>query len=115
MDQKIRFGSPWPQEKRLYFEAFGNLLRGASGPIPERPSDPLTPFREAWRGQQKKPISLRLDGWIIELTKVMAKQHEMPYQAIFRIWIEEGLRRALQEGVQEEATLQPDDCKTQPG
>ena len=44
----------------------------------------------------------------------MAKQHEMAYQAIFRIWIEEGLRRALQEGAQEEGALQPDDSKTQP-
>ena len=111
----MRFGSPWPREKRLYFEALGNFLRGAGGPIPERVPDPLTPFREASRGQQKKPISLRLDGWTIELTKMMAKQHEMPYQAILRIWIEEGLRRALQEGVQEEEPLQPDDSKAQPG
>ena len=67
------------------------------------------PFREAWHGRRKQPISLRLDGWIIELTKRMAQQHEMPYQAILRIWIEEGLRRAVLEGAEEEELSKEED------
>lgn len=111
---KIRFGSPWPPEKQRYIEALGNLLRGSGDFIPKRPPDPLTSFRETWYGRKKQPISLRLDGWIIELTKMMAKQHEIPYQTILRIWIEEGLRRAVQDGIQEEEPSQAEGDSTEP-
>lgn len=106
----MRFGSPWPPEKRLYIEALGNLIRGGGGAVPSPPPDPLVPFREAWNGRRKQPISLRLDGWVIELTKMMAQQHEMPYQGILRIWIEEGLRRAVIEGADEKESPGEEDA-----
>lgn len=35
---------------------------------------------------------------LLELTQEVARQHGLRYQAVIRIWIEEGLRRAIQEG-----------------
>lgn len=99
---RVRFGSPWPSETRKYHEAIGEWFRTGSGPVvPDRPPDPLRPYRDARREQPKQPISMRVDTWVLELTKQMARQHRMPYQQIFRIWIQEGLRRALREGAQQ--------------
>ena len=42
---------------------------------------------------KKKMISLRLAGWEIERSKQIAKAKHIPYQALLRVWIDEGLRR----------------------
>ncbi len=41
---------------------------------------------------------MRVDEDLLSLTKELARQHGLPYQAVIRVWIEEGLRRAIREG-----------------
>jgi hypothetical protein len=40
-----------------------------------------------------------VDEHLLELTKEVARQHGLRYQAVIRLWIEEGLRRGILEGV----------------
>jgi predicted DNA binding CopG/RHH family protein len=63
----------------------------------DRPLDPLAPYRDAHSERRKKLISIRLDEYLLELTREVARQHQMPYQAVIRQWIQEGLRRVLRE------------------
>jgi predicted DNA binding CopG/RHH family protein len=44
---------------------------------------------------KKRMISIRLAKWEIEKSKVIAKKRKMPYQALIREWIDEGLRAAF--------------------
>ena len=44
---------------------------------------------------------MRVDEDLLELTQEVARQHGWRYQAVIRLWIEEGLRRAIQEGVED--------------
>jgi uncharacterized protein (DUF4415 family) len=95
-----RFASPVPREWRAYYRAIQEWFERGTGPAAERPEDPLRPFRDASKGKsRRKLISLRLDHHLLELTKEVARQHDLRYQAVIRLWIEEGLRRAIREGV----------------
>ena len=64
-----------------------------------RPPMTLRPFRDASGKRRKRPISLRIDEVFLELTKELARQHDLRYQVVIHQWIEEGLRRAIREGV----------------
>lgn len=96
----VRFGSPWAGDTRQHEEALERWLRdGCRGEPPRRRrEDVLEPFRDAWIAQPKKMISIRMDEWLLALVKQMAVQVGMPYQEILRLWMEEGLRRAVEEG-----------------
>lgn len=95
----IRFGSPWPRELRDFHQAVDRwFFGGRHGRAPQEPADPLEPFREAWGSPPKKLISIRVDEHLLALVREMGRQAEMPYQEILRIWMEEGMRRALREG-----------------
>jgi uncharacterized protein (DUF4415 family) len=94
-----RFASPVPQERRNYYRAIQQWFQTGSGPPFERPEDPLRPYRDAKGERRKKLISLRVDQDLLELAKEVARQHELRYQAVLRLWIEEGIRRAIREGV----------------
>ncbi len=63
-----------------------------------RPDDPLQLYHDAGPRKRRKLISLRVDEYLLGLTKEVARQHELSYQAVIRLWIEEGLRRAIREG-----------------
>ena len=99
--QTLRFGSALSREVRDYNEAVDDWWCGRRpGPAPAAPFDLLEPFREAWGYQPKKPISLRVDQWLLALVKEMAVKTQTPYQEIFRIWLEDGMRRALKDGLE---------------
>ena len=66
-----------------------------------RPNDPLKLYQDALPRKRRKLISLRVDEYLLELTKEVARQHELSYQAVIRLWIEEGLRRAIREGTED--------------
>jgi hypothetical protein len=53
---------------------------------------------------------LRVDEYLLELTQEVARQHGLRYQGVIRLWIEEGLRRAIQEGAED-----PDPSPVVPG
>jgi predicted DNA binding CopG/RHH family protein len=61
----------------------------------------LRAFVDATAKTRKRLISIRVDEELLDLTKELARQHGMPYQAVIRVWIEEGLRRAIREGAQD--------------
>jgi predicted DNA binding CopG/RHH family protein len=44
---------------------------------------------------KKRLISIRLAEWEIEKSKQIAKQRKMPYHALIRQWIDEGIRAAF--------------------
>ncbi|MBI1979133.1 MAG: hypothetical protein HYS58_00040 [Elusimicrobia bacterium] len=44
---------------------------------------------------RKKMIAIRLAQWEIEKSKEIAKRRHVPYQALIRHWIDEGLRREI--------------------
>ena len=69
----------------------------------------LEPFRDAWLAQPKKLVSIRLDEWLLLLVKQMAAQTGLRYQEILRGWLEEGLRRAIEEGLDEDPSPDPND------
>ena len=104
-----RFASPVAQDRRAYFRALHEWLQMGTGPPVERPEDPLRPYREAHPGRRRKLISLRVDEYLLALTQEVARQHGLRYQAVLRLWIEEGLRRALLEGADD-----PDPCPVVP-
>jgi hypothetical protein len=95
----VRFGSPLAGETRDHEEALERWFQGGcTGTAPRRSRpDVLEPFRDAWLAQPKKMVSIRLDEWLLVLVKEMASQAGMPYQEILRVWMEEGLRRALED------------------
>jgi hypothetical protein len=93
-----RFAEPEPPEWRAYFAAIRQWFENGSGPPIERPDDPLQPFRDATAKSEKKLISIRVDEDLLHLTKELSRQHGLPYQAVIRAWIEEGLRRSIREG-----------------
>jgi len=96
----LRFGHPEPAEWRGYYQAVSEwFLAGRPGPAPSQPLDLLEPFRAAWGDPPKRPISIRVDEWLLALTREMARQLQMPYQEVIRVWMEEGMRRALDEGL----------------
>lgn len=105
----VRFGSPWAGETREHEIALERWLRGGcKGPAPQRSRpDVLDSFRDAWNAQPKKLVSIRMDEWLLALVKEMASQTGMPYQEILRGWMEEGLRRALEEGAAEQQESGP--------
>ena len=96
-----RFASPVEQERRAYYRAVRTWFDNGSGRAPKPPENALRPFRDAKGTGPKKPISLRIDEDLLELTKELARQHGLPYQAVIRVWIEEGLRRSIREGVED--------------
>ena len=104
-----RFAAPLSREQRAYFRALYKWFQAGSGPALERPDDPLRPYRDAHPGRRRKLISLRVDEYLLELTQEVARQHGLRYQAVLRLWIEEGLRRAIREGVDD-----PDPCPVVP-
>ena len=93
-----RFASPEPPEWQAYFSAIRQWYEKGSGPPIKRPDDPLQPFLDATTTTRRRLISIRVDEDLLNLTKELARQHDLPYQAVIRIWIEEGLRRAIREG-----------------
>lgn len=44
---------------------------------------------------KKRLISIRLAEWEIQKSKQIAKERKMPYHALIRQWIDEGLRAAF--------------------
>ncbi len=101
---KIRFGSPWAPEWRDYFRELDDwFFGGRGGSAPEGPLDVLEPFRQAWGHPPppKRLVSIRVDEWLLALVKEMGRQVGMPYQEIVRIWMEDGMRRALTDGLRE--------------
>jgi len=44
---------------------------------------------------RKRLISIRLAEWEIEKSKQIAKQRKMPYHALIRQWIDDGIRTAF--------------------
>jgi len=99
-----RFASPVPQEWRVYYRAVRQWFQNGSG-RPERPEDPLQPFRDAKEKRRKKLISFRLDEDLLEFTKELARQYSLRYQVVIRHWIKDGLRRSIQEGTED-----PEQC-----
>ena len=106
-----RFAAPEPPEWRAYYSAIRQWFEHGSGLPPEPPDDPLRPFVEATgkaTGKtRRRLISIRVDEEFLALTKELARQHRMPYQVVIRVWIEEGLRRAIREGAQRTKQVQP--------
>ena len=94
-----RFASPLAPERRAYFRALHQWFQKGTGSPVESPDDPLRPYRDAHPRRRRRLISLRVDEYLLELTQEVARQHGLPYQAVIRLWIEEGLRRAIREGV----------------
>ena len=107
----VRFGSPWSGAEREHEEALEQWFQsGCGGPAPQRARpDVLEPFRDAWLAQPKKLVSIRLDEWLLLLVKQMAAQTGLRYQEILRGWLEEGLRRAIEEGLDEDPSPDPND------
>ncbi len=94
-----RFASPVALERRAYFRTLQQWLRTGSGsPVPT-PDDPLRPYLEMHPSRRRRLISLRVDEPLLALTQEVARQHGLRYQAVIRLWIAEGLRRAIREGV----------------
>jgi predicted DNA binding CopG/RHH family protein len=52
------------------------------------------------QNRRNKLISIRVDDSLMILTKELARQHQMRYQTVIRFWIDEWLRRAIQEGTE---------------
>lgn len=73
------------------------FLTGQGGPPTP---DVLEAFRRGRRS--RKLISIRIDVWMLDLTKAVAKRHRMGYQHVVRMWIEQGLRRSV-EGARKKA------------
>ena len=96
-----RFASPLSREQRAYFRGLQQWFQKGSGPPVERPEDPLRPYRDLHPSRRRKLISLRVDEYLLELTQEVARQHDLRYQAVIRLWIEDGLRRAIREGVED--------------
>ena len=96
-----RFAPPEPPEWRAYYAAIRQWFESGSGRPTEPPDDPLRAFVDATAKTRKRLISIRVDEELLDLTKELARQHGMPYQAVIRVWIEEGLRRAIREGARE--------------
>ena len=97
MSKFPRLASPVAREWRAYYRSLQLWFQKGSGTPAVRPDDPLGPYRDARPRRRRKPISLRLDEHLLELTKEAARQHGLSYQAVIRLWIEEGLRRAFRE------------------
>ena len=93
-----RFAPPDPPEWSAYYASVRHRFESGSGPPIKRPDDPLQPFRDANESGPRKPISIRVDHDLLALTKELARQHGLPYQVVIRVWIEEGLRRAIRGG-----------------
>jgi len=97
-----RFAAPVPPEWRSYYRwLLERWTQPRSEDRPGRPEDPLEPFRDAKVKHRKRLISIRVDEDLLELTKELARQHGLRYQAVLRLWIQEGLRRAIREGVED--------------
>jgi len=45
------------------------------------------------RSRRKQLISIRLEAWQIRLAKATAARERIPYHAVIRRWIEEGIQR----------------------
>jgi hypothetical protein len=93
-----RFASPVAREQREYFRALQRWFQTGTGGPTARPDDPLQPYRDGKPRRRRKAIFLRVDEYLLALTQEVARQHGLRYQAVMRLWIEEGLRRALVEG-----------------
>lgn len=91
------FGSPIPPEARAYAAELTRWFREGGGPPPEPPVDPLKPYLDYF-GSLKEPICVRMEPWMVELTKEVAKQYRLPYQQVIREWVRDGLRRVIREG-----------------
>ena len=90
-----RFASPYPPGSRSYLDAAMKWLSTGEGPPPQPPDDPLKPLKDTGGRKAKRLIGIRVPGWLVDLTKEMARQHQTHYQEIFRLWLEQGLARAL--------------------
>lgn len=44
------------------------------------------------RTRQKRLISLRLEAWQVRLARAIAARRRVPYLAVIRGWVEEGIR-----------------------
>lgn len=95
--------SPVSKERRDYYRAMKNWFQKGTGGLAQRPGDPLQPYRDATTRRRKRLISLRVDEDLLEFTREVARQHGLRYQQVIRLWIEEGLRRAIREGIDDPA------------
>lgn len=100
-----RFAAPLSPEWRAYFRGIVDYFQLGQGSCPERREDPLQPFRDAKVKPRRRLISIRVDEDLLEITKELARQHGLRSQAVIRLSIQEGLRRAIREGVDD-----PDPC-----
>jgi len=96
-----RFASPVAREWRVYYRAIRQWFQTGSATRPKLPEDPLQPFRDSSDKRRKRLISLRMDEDLLALSKELARQHGLRYQVVLRLWIQEGLRRAIREGVED--------------
>ena len=90
--------SPVAKDRREYYRAARDWFQKGTGAFVEKPVDPLQRYLDAHPSRRKKLISIRVDEELLELTREVARQHNLRYQAVIRIWIQEGLRRSIQEG-----------------
>ena len=94
---KLPLASPLAKEQGSHRQAVEDWLAG-KGPRPAQQTDAIRALQMAFHGTAKRLVSLRLDEWIIALTKEVARQHDLRYQGVLRQWIIQGLRRAIDEG-----------------
>ncbi len=98
----LSLGSPWPERVRQRRKLFDEYLQGKV-PLPPPEPDPLAPFRHPdYKRHARKLISIRLEDWMIDIARGVAAQHDLDYQQVLRIWIEEGVRRSVEEGKRRE-------------
>jgi uncharacterized protein (DUF4415 family) len=90
--------SPVAKDRREYYRAARDWFQKGTGAFVEKPADPLQRYLDAHPSRRKKLISIRVDEELLELTREVARQHNLRYQAVIRIWIQEGLRRSIREG-----------------
>jgi len=60
--------------------------------------DVLHPFRMAFHGVPRQSITIRMDVWMLELAREVARRYSLDYQRVLRMYVEQGLRRAMEEG-----------------
>lgn len=97
MFDRIPLASPVDAGDLARFREVMAWLEGKGG-RPRAEADPLDPFRLALPSSSRKLISIRIDPWMLQLAKAVAKRHHLDYQHVLRLWIEQGIRRSVVEG-----------------
>ncbi len=97
--ESLPLGPPWTELRARRLKQAEEFLLG-KGPRPQHESDLLDVFRYATLQRKRKiAVSLRMDEWVIGITKAISKKHGVGYLHCYKLWIEDGIRRALEEGL----------------